>query len=216
MSCLFLRLSAAGICPLNFTAAESLMSVTAVDCFGIFASLLANVICCPQLDATLIILIGQSSKYTNLLALNGTLAKLCFSDIKQILMGQGASSNLTQICSVRFLNLTEGTCPVKDVNEFNDIVDTSKLLIACEKIDLVKECCDQVCQNAILEAATRIASKGSDLLGLDGPHVLPEHSTRVNDCKSVVLRWLASELDPPNAKKVLRGLSNCNANKGEF
>lgn len=211
-----LCLSVAGLCPLNFTAAESLMSTTAVDCWGDFASVLANVMCCPQLEATLTILIGQSSKYTDLLALNGTLAKHCFSDAKQILMGQGASSNLTQICSIRSSNLTEGSCPVKDVNKFHDTVDTSKLLIACEKIDPVKECCDQICQNAILEAATRIASKGSELLGLDGSHVLPEHSARVNDCRRIVLRWLSSELDPSNAKKVLRRLSNCNVNKGEF
>ncbi|KAF7840631.1 putative GPI-anchored protein [Senna tora] len=202
-----------GICPLNFTAAENLMIVTAIDCLEGFATLMANVICCPQLEATLTILIGQSSKYTDVLALDGTLANDCFSDTKQILMAQGASSNLTRICSVHSLNLTERSCPVKDVDEFHDIVDTSKLLLACEKVDPVKECCNQICQNAILEAATRIASKGSDLLGLDGRHVLPEHSTRVNDCKSVVHRWLASELHPSNAKKVLRVLSNCNVNK---
>lgn len=204
----------AGVCTLNFTAAESLISVTAVDCWDAFAPFLANVICCPQLEATLTILIGQSSKYTDALALNGTIAKHCLSDLEQILMGQGANDSLQRICSIHSSNLTEASCPVKYVNEFHDLVDTSKLLTACESIDPVKECCYQICQNAILEAATTIASKGSDLLDMGVPHVLPERSIRVNDCRNVVLRWVASKLDPSHAKKVLRGLSNCNINKG--
>uniref|UniRef100_A0A0R0FYZ6 Uncharacterized protein n=1 Tax=Glycine max TaxID=3847 RepID=A0A0R0FYZ6_SOYBN len=152
-----------GLCTLNFTTAESLISVTAIDCWEVFAPFLANVICCPQLEATLTILIGQSSKLTNVLALNGTVAKHCLADVEQILMGQGATNNLKQ--------------------------------------------------NAILEAAKAIASKGSDILAIDAPHVQPEHSNRVNDCRNVVLRWLASKLEPSHAKKVLRGLSNCNVNK---
>ncbi|KAM4101827.1 hypothetical protein ACB094_05G175300 [Castanea mollissima] len=168
-----------GLCMLNFTAAESLLSVTSIDCWSAFAPFLANVICCPQLEATLAIIIGQSSKETNVLALNGTLAKFCLSDIEQILVGQ----------------------------------DTSKLLAACAEIDSVKECCNQICQGAILEAATRIALKASELLSIDGPHVLPEHLTTINDCRSIVHRWLASKLDPPLAKHVLRVLSNCNVNK---
>jgi hypothetical protein len=211
-----LSLSNAGRCMLNFTAAESLMSITSIDCWSAFAPFLANVICCPQLDATLSILIGQSSKETNVLALNGTLAKYCLSDIEQILVGQGANDSLAQICSIHASNLTENSCPVKDVNEFENTVDTSKLLAACAEIDPVKECCDQICQSAILEAATRIALKASELLSIDAPHVLPKHSTTVHACKSIVLRWLGSKLDPLHAKHVLRALSNCNVNKGEF
>lgn len=210
--CLSMYLS--GLCPLNFTTAESLLGVTAIDCWEVFAPFLANVICCPQLEATLTILIGQSSKYTDVLALNGTVTKHCLSDVEQILMGQGANGNLKNICSIHSSNLTEASCPVKNVNDFYDMVDTSKLLTACEKIDPVKECCYQICQNAILEAATTIASKGSHILGIDASHVLPEHSIRVNDCRNIVLRWIASKLDPSNAKKVLRGLSNCKVNKG--
>ncbi|KAK7359768.1 hypothetical protein VNO77_01733 [Canavalia gladiata] len=202
-----------GLCTLNFSAADSLISVTAIDCWEFFAPLLANVICCPQLEATLTILIGHSSKDTDVLALNGTVAKHCLSDVEQILMGQGASNNLSRICSIRSSNLTEASCPVKKVNDFYNMVDTSKLLTACEKIDPVKECCYQICQNAILEAATTMASNGSDVLGIDSPNVLPEHSVQVNDCRNIVLRWVASKLEPARAKKVLRGLSNCNANK---
>ncbi|XP_015885729.3 uncharacterized GPI-anchored protein At1g61900 isoform X1 [Ziziphus jujuba] len=202
-----------GRCTLNFTAAESLMSTTSIDCWSVFAPLLANVICCPQLEATLAILIGQSSKETNVLALNGTVAKYCLSDIEQILVGQGANDSLKQICSIHSSNLTEASCPVKSIDEFESTVDTSKLLAACEKIDPVKECCDSICQNAILEAATQITLKASELLSLGGSHILPEHSAKVNDCRNIVLRWLASQLGPSNAKEVLRGLSNCNVNK---
>lgn len=199
---------------LNFTAAESMMSMTAIDCWAVFAPVLANVICCPQLESTLVILIGQSSRHTNVLALNATLAKNCLLDVEQILVGQGASDNLQKICSIHPSNLTEGSCPVKDVNEFESTVDTSKLLAACEKIDPVKECCDQICQNAISEAASALASRAYDLLNMNGPHVFPEHSNRVDGCKSIVLRWLAGRLDPSHAKEVLRGISNCNINKG--
>nr|KYP72878.1 putative GPI-anchored protein At1g61900 family [Cajanus cajan] len=202
-----------GLCTLNFTTVESLISVTAIDCWEVFAPFLANVICCPQLEATLTILIGQSSKYSDVLALNGTVAKHCLADVEQILMGQGATSNLKQICSINSSKLTEASCPVKNLNDFYDMVDTTKLLTACKKIDPVKECCYQVCQNAILEAATTIASKGSDVLAIDAPQVQPEHSIRVNDCRNIVLRWVASKLEPSQAKKVLRGLSNCNVNK---
>ncbi|KAK2644470.1 hypothetical protein Ddye_019665 [Dipteronia dyeriana] len=202
-----------GHCMINFTAAQSLMSMTSIDCYAYFAPLLANVVCCPQLEATLLILIGQTSKETNELALNGIHAEICLSDIEQILLGQGAAADLKQICSIHPSNLTEASCPVKDVNLFESSVDTSKLLVACEKIDPVKECCDQICQNAILEAASTIAMKVSEPLNMDGSNGLHEHSSRISDCKSVVLRWLASKLDSSLAKEVIRGLSNCNVNK---
>ncbi|KAL3576081.1 hypothetical protein D5086_021364 [Populus alba] len=201
-----------GQCTLNFTAAQSLMSTTSIDCWSVFAPLLANVICCPQLEATLAILVGQSSKDTNALALNGTVSKYCLSDIEQILAGQGAAANVNKICSIHPSNLTEGACPVKDVNEFEGTVDSSKLLAACESIDPVKECCNQVCQNAILEAATKIALKGSEVLSIAGSRGLTEQSTKVVDCKQIVLRWLAGKLDHSRAKEVLRGLSNCQVN----
>lgn len=202
-----------GLCMLDFDAVESMMGMTSIDCFTVFAPYLANVVCCPQLEATLVILIGQSSKKTNMLALNKTLANHCLSDFEQILVGQGANNNLQKICSVRPSNLTEASCPVKDVNEFERTVDTSKLLAACGKIDLVNECCQQVCQNSISEAAKNLAQKAYDLSSMGGPQPLSDHSARVDDCKSVVLRWLASKLDPSHAKEVLRGLANCNINK---
>ncbi|KAJ6292403.1 hypothetical protein OIU78_024557 [Salix suchowensis] len=152
------------------------------------------------------------NKDTNTLALNGTVSKYCLSDIEQILVGQGAAANVNKICSIHPSNLTEGACPVKDVNEFEGTVDSSKLLASCENIDPVKECCNQVCQNAILEAATKIALKASEVLSIDGSHGLTEQSTKVVDCKQIVLRWLAGKLNPSRAKEVLRGLSNCKVN----
>ncbi|KAF8414090.1 hypothetical protein HHK36_002089 [Tetracentron sinense] len=202
-----------GLCTLNFSAAESMMSMAATDCWAFFAPFLANVICCPQLEATLVILMGQSSKVTEVLALNGTHAKHCLSDVEQILAGQGANENLQKICSIHPSNLTKASCPVKDVNVFESTVDSSKLLAACGQIDPVNECCSQICQNAISEAARKIALKDYDLSSMDETHVLPEHSTKINDCKSIVLRWLARRLDPSPANKVLRGLSNCNVNR---
>ncbi|CDP04392.1 unnamed protein product [Coffea canephora] len=202
-----------GVCILNFAAVESMMRMTSIDCVGGFAPYLANVICCPQVDATLTVLVGQSSKDTNMLALNGTLAEPCLSDFEEILVGQGANDSLPRICSIHPSNLTEGSCPVGDVNAFESTVDSSSLLAACGKIDTVNECCKQVCQNAIAEAAGKLAVKTYDLMSIGGSHALADHSTRINDCRTIVLRWLASKLDPSHAKEVLRGLSNCKINK---
>ncbi|XP_057499806.1 uncharacterized GPI-anchored protein At1g61900-like [Actinidia eriantha] len=202
-----------GLCTLNFTAVESMMNTTSIDCTSVFAQFLANVICCPQLEATLVVLIGQSSKDTNTLALNGTQAKHCLSDFEQILVGQGAGDNLHQICSIHPSNLTAASCPITDVNEFESTVNTSVLFAACEKIDVVNECCEQTCQNAMSDAARMLALKAYDLSSMDGSHALSDQSTRVNDCKGIVHRWLASKLEPSRAKDVLRGLSNCHVNK---
>ncbi|CAN4116673.1 unnamed protein product [Withania somnifera] len=202
-----------GLCTLNFDAVKSMMAVTSIDCVAPFAEYLANVMCCPQLETTLVILIGQYSKNSNMLALNGTLAKHCLSDFQQLLVSQGSNDTLQQICSLHPENLTEGSCPVKDVHEFETTVDSSSLLAACGKIDLVNECCEQICGNAITEAAKKLALKAYDVSSMDGSHVLSDHTTRVNDCKRIVHRWLASKLEPAGAKHVLRGLSNCKNNK---
>ncbi|KAK1307768.1 putative GPI-anchored protein [Acorus calamus] len=102
----------AGLCMLNISAVGSLMKMTAVDCWAFFAPFLANVICCPQLQATLVILIGQSSKETGMLSLTMTHANHCISDVQQILASQGANDDLQQICSIHPSNLTEASCPV--------------------------------------------------------------------------------------------------------
>ncbi|KAJ0983130.1 hypothetical protein J5N97_011385 [Dioscorea zingiberensis] len=124
-----------GKCMLNFSAVESLMSTAAVDCWASFAPFLANVICCPQLQATLVILIGQSSKDSGMLALDSMHANYCLSDVQQILQSQGANANLQHICSILPSNFSEASCPVSDVNGFESVVDSSKLLAACQKVD---------------------------------------------------------------------------------
>ncbi|KAF7823136.1 putative GPI-anchored protein [Senna tora] len=199
------------LCSLNFSAAEDIMSTTATDCWATFAPFLANVVCCPQFDAMLGTLIGQSSKYSGQLALNRTHASHCLSDIQKILVSQGANESLKNTCSVHPANLTEGSCPIIAVDEFESSVDTSRLLTACRKIDPVHECCDQVCQNAINSAARKIAI--NDMSNMDRDSRLPEQTARINDCKNIVLRWLAGKLDPATANSLFRGLSNCNLNK---
>lgn len=200
-----------GLCTLNFFAAESVISTTATDCWASFAPYLANVVCCPQFDATLVIIIGQSSKYSGILALNKTHSKHCLSDFEKILESQGANDNLQKICSFQPENLTEASCPVTDVDEFERIVDSPGLMAACGRIDPVNECCDQVCQNSILDAARKIALNA--MSNMDGASISPVNSRRIDDCKNIVLRWLASRLDPSSANGVLRGISNCNVNK---
>ncbi|KAL0001706.1 hypothetical protein SO802_015487 [Lithocarpus litseifolius] len=196
---------------LNFSAAESVISITATDCWASFAPYLANVVCCPQFDATLVIIIGQSSKYSGILALYRNHSKHCLSDVEKILVSQGANDNLQNICSFHPENLTKASCPVTDVDEFERIGDSSGLLAACGRIDPVNECCNQVCQIAILDAARKIALNG--MSNTDGASISPDLSRRIDDCTNLVLRFLASRLDPSSANSVLRGLSNCNVNK---
>ncbi|XP_065036473.1 uncharacterized GPI-anchored protein At1g61900 isoform X1 [Musa acuminata AAA Group] len=203
-----------GRCTLNFTSVDSLMSTTAVDCWTSFAPFLANVICCPQFQATLTILIGQSSKETGMLALGSTHSKYCLSDIQQILGSQGASSDLQEICSIHSSNLTRGSCPVYDINGFESVVDSSKLLSACRKVDPVTECCSQICQNAVLEAANKLALRNGELMAsFSISNSLIEHSSKIDSCRSIVLRWLSSRLNTASAKQFLRRLSNCNVNR---
>ncbi|XP_006657387.2 uncharacterized GPI-anchored protein At1g61900 [Oryza brachyantha] len=194
-----------GNCSLNFTAVNELITTTAVDCFASFAPFLANVICCPQLQAMLTILIGQSSKQTGSLALDPTVANYCLSDVQQLLLSQGASDELRTICSLHLSNVTEGSCPVSTVDAFESVIDSSKLLDACQKIDPVNECCSQTCQNAIDEASQKISSKDAGLTTYTG-------SPKLDSCRNVVLRWLSSRLGPSSAKQMLRQISNCNVN----
>ncbi|KAG6509257.1 hypothetical protein ZIOFF_034650 [Zingiber officinale] len=202
-----------GQCSLNFSAVDNLLRTTAVDCWASFAPFLANVICCPQFEATLVILIGQASKDSGLLALDSVHANYCLSDIQQILGSQGVPSDLHDICSIHSSNLSEGSCPINDTIGFESVVDSSKLLAACSKVDAVNECCRQICQSAINEAAKNLVLKDGGLMtNMEINDTTVEYSSTVNSCKNIVLRWLSSRLDSSSAKQVLRGLSNCNVN----
>ncbi|XP_060189109.1 uncharacterized GPI-anchored protein At1g61900-like [Lycium barbarum] len=199
-----------GHCAFNFSAADSILRTTATDCWSSLAPYLANVVCCPQFDASLVVLVGQASSESQRLALNGTHARHCLSDVEQILESQGASEKLLDICSVGVSNLTESSCPVIDINEIESSLDTSSLLAACEKIDPTTECCDQVCQNAISDAAEVLAFRHKNV---SAALALAEKSTLVSDCKSIILRWLASKFDPSSANRIIRVLSSCDINK---
>ncbi|CAL5351723.1 unnamed protein product [Camellia sinensis] len=84
---------------------------------------------------------------------------------------------------------------------------------ACGKIDEVNECCNQVFQNAISDAAREIALKDYGNSSLHGPHVLSEQFTMIDDCKSIVFQWLTANVDPSSMNSVLRGLSSCSESK---
>ncbi|KAJ3687348.1 hypothetical protein LUZ61_016512 [Rhynchospora tenuis] len=201
-----------GECTLNFTSVDSLITTTATDCLATFAPFLANVICCPQLDTTLTILIGQSSLQTGRLALDSIHANHCLSDIQQLLSSRGSEENLKSICAMHLSNLTEGSCPIKDVNSFESVVDSSRVLESCQKVDPVNECCSRVCQNAIEEAAGKIAVRGNGAAG-SGASSDTSGKEKVASCRRIVVRWLSSRLEPGPAKQMLRQISNCNVNE---
>ncbi|XP_055823871.1 uncharacterized GPI-anchored protein At1g61900-like [Solanum dulcamara] len=202
-----------GHCAFNFSAADSILRTTATDCWSSLAPYLANVVCCPQFDASVVVLVGQASSQSQSLALNVTHARHCLSDVEQILESQGASEQLLQICSVDPSNLTESSCPVIDVNVIERSLNTSSLLAACGKIDPTIECCNQVCQNAISAAAEVLAFRHKNVTASSGSPVLLEKSTLISDCKSIILRWMASKFDPSSANRVIRVLSSCDMNK---
>ncbi|CAA6671949.1 unnamed protein product [Spirodela intermedia] len=182
-----------GLCALNFSSADSMIRTTAVDCWTSLAPFLANVICCPQLQATLVVLLGQSSRETGSLALDAAHANHCLSDLQKIL---GARAR-TRTCG------RSAPCPVGDVDGVESVVDSSQLLAACKRVDSVNECCSQICQNAILDASRKMALSGGDLPGADGNRRLQEHRHEV----------AGQSLDPPSAKQLLRRISNCNVNR---
>nr|GMD37824.1 uncharacterized GPI-anchored protein At1g61900-like isoform X2 [Ipomoea batatas] len=201
-----------GHCPLKFSEADSIFSITAIDCWSSLAPYSASAVCCPQLDASLVILIGHTSKQTQKLSLGETEAKHCLSDVEQILESRGASNNLHEICSISPSNLT-ASCPVVDINDVESILDSPSLLAACGKIDPTGECCNQVCQNTISAAAGKLAFRNKSVASVSEIPILLEKSSIFRDCKKIVLRWLASKLDSSSTNRILRALASCDINK---
>lgn len=157
------------------------------------------------------ILGGERSLFSGSLAANDTEAVQCLAEIMSFLIDNGANTTTTELCNVRPANLTWGLCPVVSVMEFEQVVDTSKLLAACSSVDPLKECCNAVCQPAITDAAIRLASNGSSLdpdFGTFGTQQV------VNDCEGVVFAWLARELGADVANSAFRILSSCRVNRG--
>ncbi|KAJ0702749.1 putative uncharacterized GPI-anchored protein-lke [Helianthus annuus] len=202
-----------GRCPFNFSSISNIMEKTASDCSVLLASFVGNVICCPQFASSLHIFQGHFSKNSDSLVLqNATTADDCFSDIVEVLASKGANSSIPNMCSYKSLNLTGGSCPVKDISAFEKTVNTSKLLDACSVIDPLKECCRSVCQPAIMEAAFQISS-AQTIVDKSMNTGLSNHVDVLNDCKGVVYSWLSRKLPSDAADTSFRILSACKVNK---
>lgn len=202
-----------GRCPVNFSAISSVTERTASDCSLPLASLVGNVICCPQLASLLHIFQGFYGKNSNNLVLRNAVADDCFGDVISILTGRGANSSIPSICSVKSSNLTGGSCPVKDVTTFEKLVNTSKLLEACSTVDPYKECCRPICQPAIMEAAVRISGLQSEMTNNKDLAGAPSSVNTINDCKAVVYSWISRKLPFDTTNTAFRILSACKVNK---
>lgn len=203
-----------GKCPVNFSAMSNIMDKTASDCSQPLAALVGNVICCPQLGSLLHIFQGYYGVNTDKLVLQNAVANDCFSDIISILASRGANITIPTLCSVKSSNLTGGSCPVKDVINFEKTVNTSKLLEACSAVDPLKECCRPICQSAIMEAVLQIS--GTQLTINENKDLVtePNHIDAISDCKGVVYSYLSRKLSADVANAAFRILSACKVNKG--
>ncbi|XP_078435237.1 GPI-anchored protein [Wolffia australiana] len=202
-----------GRCQLNFSNMASIIDKTASDCSAPLASLVGNVICCPQVNSLVHILQGTYGKNSGSLVLQQAAAEDCFSDIMSILASRGANDTIPGICSIDSAPLTGGSCPVQDVETFEKTVNTSLLLDSCSTVDPLKECCRPICQPAIMEAAVRLSQRESS--PLDNAKI-PGKSVGVDvlsDCKGIVYSWLSQKLSLDDANAAFRMLSSCKVNK---
>lgn len=199
-----------GLCNLNISSVEEMLGRTAGDCTAPLAMYVGNVICCPQFKSMLHIFGGERSLISGSLVSNGTEALQCLAEIMSFLIENGANTTVTELCNVQLANLTGGLCPVTSVKEFEQVVDTSKLLNACSAVDPLKECCNAICQPAITDAALRLASNDSSSDQNSGTLGLQQV---VNDCEGVVFAWLARELGPEVSNSAFRILTSCKVNR---
>ncbi|KAF6995092.1 hypothetical protein CFC21_011656 [Triticum aestivum] len=202
-----------GKCHVNFSDLSFIMDKTASDCSVPLAPLVADVICCPQVSSLMDIFQAAYGGGNNTLVLNQASANACFSDIMSILASKGANTNIPELCTLRPSNLTDASCPVKDISSFERMVNVSKLLDACSSVDPLKECCRPVCQPAIVEAAVHISSGGASMFGST---TIPGSAVGINtvsDCKGVVHSYLSVKLSSEVANSAFRVLSGCKVNK---
>jgi hypothetical protein len=192
-------LNCAGNCSVDLAALEPTIFTTATDCSSPLAVYVGVAMCCPQIDSLLRIVQGQHLNATGALGLNATDAQICYSEIADIISSKGTNSSL--LCSVQASNLTVGSCPVETVQKFEQMVNTSSLLQACENLNplLSKECSTRSCQNQIGNASLLLAGG---------------HSDAVDDCYSVVLSYLSSQSQPEESNPALRFLTSCSVNQG--
>ncbi|KZV48466.1 hypothetical protein F511_18272 [Dorcoceras hygrometricum] len=202
-----------GRCPVNFSAISTIMEITASDCNQPLAAVVGNVICCPQFSSLLHIFQGFYSTGLDNLVLQNAVADDCFKDIVSILASRGANSSIPTICSTKSSNLTGGSCPVKDITDFEKMVNTSKILEACSVVDSLKECCRPICQPVLMEAALKISGMQPFMNDKKNIVGLPDHGDMINDCKGVVYSWVAMKLPHDSANKAFRILSSCKVNR---
>ncbi|KQJ97579.1 uncharacterized GPI-anchored protein At1g61900 isoform X1 [Brachypodium distachyon] len=202
-----------GKCHVNFSELSHIMGKTASDCTVPLAPLVADVICCPQVNSLMNIFQAAYGGGNNTLVLNQASANACFSDIMSILASKGANTNIPELCTLRPTNLTDASCPVNDVSSFERIVNASKLLDACSSVDPLKECCRPACQPAIVEAAVHLSTGGASMFGSSS---IPGSATGINvvsDCKGVVHSYLSMKLSSEVVNTAFRVLSGCKVNK---
>lgn len=202
-----------GNCSLNFTDVVTVLGQTAMDCAAPFALYLGNVICCPQLESMLLILQGEHNLGSGVLAFNNTEASYCFSDVMNILVSQGSNNTLPALCSVQSANLTGGFCPVTTTADFEQIVNVTKLLVECQGVSPLTECCKPVCQPAISEAAGILAARASGFTKPEGGALITDQQQIIDDCETVVLAWISSQIGTASANTLLRNLFSCRVNK---
>ncbi|TVU31905.1 hypothetical protein EJB05_23610 [Eragrostis curvula] len=202
-----------GRCHVNFSALSNIMDKTASDCSIPLAPLVADVICCPQVNSLMHIFQAAYGRGNDTLVLNQASANACFSDVMSILASKGANTNIPELCTLRPSNLTDASCPVKDISSFEKIVNVSKLLDACSSVDPLKECCRPVCQPAIAEAAIHISSGGANMFGSSSIAGTAAGIDVVSDCKGVVHSWLSTKLPSEEVNGAFRVLSGCKVNK---
>uniref|UniRef100_A0A0D9XLV3 Uncharacterized protein n=1 Tax=Leersia perrieri TaxID=77586 RepID=A0A0D9XLV3_9ORYZ len=202
-----------GKCHVNFSALSYIMDKTAFDCSIPLAPLVADVICCPQVNSLMNMFQAAYGAGNNTLVLNQASANACFSDVMSILASKGANTNIPELCTLRPSNLTDASCPVKDISTFERIVNVTKLLDACSSVDPLKECCRPVCQPAIVEAAVHISSGGANMFGSSSISGSDAGINVVSDCKGVVHSWLSMKLSSEESNTAFRVLSGCKVNK---
>lgn len=164
-----------GLCPFNFTALEDTLVRTAGDCPAPLALYVGSVICCPQLESLFQVSLGQYSVDSGNLGLNSTEAAYCFSDTENLMASLGANTSVGDLCAAQPANLTSGLCPVTKVSQLQELVNTTKLLDACQSVDPLKECTEEpTCQSQIAYVASQMAGELVDRSGhLNGSIVPP-------------------------------------------
>ena len=78
----------------------------------------------------------------------------------------GANTSVGDLCAAQPANLTSGLCPITKVSQLEEIVNTTKLLGACQSVDPLKECTEEpTCQSQVTYVASQMAGALVDSSG---------------------------------------------------